>query len=171
MDIGNFCNSLSNDRCDYIFYLKKVYWSLPMFSATLLSPVFLVNFLVTIFTYSLREKYISLIFTWDVYFIWLIYICTFRTFGIVNVFLQLSVDIELNQGPTMRSCKSVLVCHGDLNSISSHNFIKVSPLTACNALQKFDVICISETYLNSDTPLNDENLIIPVYRLLISSVI
>ena len=45
-----------------------------------------------------------------------------------------------------------------MNSISAHNYIKVSLLRACISTHKFDVICISETYLHSDTTDDDDNL-------------
>ena len=80
--------------------------------------------------------------------------------------LQLSGEIELNPGPKPNSCKSFSICHGNLNSITSHNFIKVSLLTAYNSIHKFDIICLSETYLNSETLSNDENLHIPGYNLI-----
>ena len=38
-------------------------------------------------------------------------------------------------------------------------------LTAYNVIHKFDVICISESYLNSDTSPNDNNLNIPGYNM------
>ena len=34
-----------------------------------------------------------------------------------------------------------------------------------NSLHKFDIICLSETYLDSNTPLNDDNLEISGYTL------
>ena len=46
-----------------------------------------------------------------------------------------------------------------MNSISAHNYIKVSLLRAYISTHKFDVICISETYLDSDTSDDDDNLI------------
>ena len=80
--------------------------------------------------------------------------------------LQLSSDIELNSGPKPISCKSFSICHWNLNSITSHNFIKVSLLTAYNSINKFDIILLSETCLNSETLSNDENLNIPGYNLI-----
>ena len=80
--------------------------------------------------------------------------------------LRLSGDIELNPGPKPNSCKSFSICHWNLNSITSHNFIKVSLLTAYNNIHKFDIICLSEMYLNSETLSNDENLNIPGYNLI-----
>ena len=44
--------------------------------------------------------------------------------------------------------------------------MKLSLLRAYLSTHKFDVICISETYLNSDTPTVDENLEIAGYTLI-----
>ena len=77
--------------------------------------------------------------------------------------LQLSGDIELNPGPKPNSCKSFSICHWNLNSITSHNFIKVSLLIGYNSIHKFDIICLS---VRSETLSNDENLNIPGYNLI-----
>ena len=79
---------------------------------------------------------------------------------------QLSGDIELNPGPKPSSCKSFPICHWNLNRITSHIFIKVSFLTAYNSIHKFDIVCLSETCLNSETLSNTENLNVPGYNLI-----
>ena len=43
--------------------------------------------------------------------------------------------------------------------------MKVKLLTAYNVIHKFDIICISESYLNSDTSPNNDNLNIPGYNM------
>ena len=58
------------------------------------------------------------------------------------------------------------ICHWNLNSITSHNSIKVTLLTAYNSIHEFDNICLSETYLNSEILSNDENLNIPGYNVI-----
>ena len=70
-------------------------------------------------------------------------------------FIRLSGDIELNPGPKPSSFKWFSVCHWNLNSITSHDFLKVKLLTPYNVMQKFDIICISESYLNSHTSSKD----------------
>ena len=55
------------------------------------------------------------------------------------------------------------ICHCNLNSISAHNFIKVQFLKAYLAARKFDILCLSETYLNSSFPFDDDNLDISGY--------
>ena len=42
---------------------------------------------------------------------------------------------------------------------------KVSLLSAYISIHKFDIICFSETYLNSETLSDDDNLKIPGYNV------
>ena len=56
------------------------------------------------------------------------------------------------------------VCHWNLNSLSAHNFTKLTQLKAYNSICKYDFICLSQTYLDSSTP---DNLIeIEGYKLI-----
>ena len=65
-------------------------------------------------------------------------------------------DAELNPGPKkIKSCYNFSIFHWNIDSITAHNFVKISLLEACNAQHKFDMICISETYLDSSFP--DDN--------------
>ena len=49
--------------------------------------------------------------------------------------------------------------------MSAYMFTKVSLLSAYISVHKFDIICFSETYLNSEIPSDDENLEIAGYNL------
>ena len=49
--------------------------------------------------------------------------------------------------------------------ISAHNYAKVFLLNAYIAIHKFDIICISETYFDSSTSFEDNNLEISGYIL------
>ena len=61
--------------------------------------------------------------------------------------ISLGVDIELNPEPKSNSCENVSVYHWNLNSISAHNFSKVSLLmNAYTSLNSFDIICSSTTF-------------------------
>ena len=62
--------------------------------------------------------------------------------------------------------QSFSICHWNLSSISAHNYTKISLLTAYVLVHNFDIICLSETYLNSETSRDDQNLEIPGYCLL-----
>ena len=48
--------------------------------------------------------------------------------------------------------------HCNLNSILAHNFIKLSLLRAYISINKFHVICFSETYIGSSISSEEENL-------------
>ena len=56
-------------------------------------------------------------------------------------------------------------CHWNLNSISAHNFLKLSFLRAYITVHEFDVICLSETYLDSSILHDDDSLQISGYNL------
>ena len=83
----------------------------------------------------------------------------------VYYLIKLSGDTEENPGPKLNSSQKLSICHWNLNSIAAHNFIKVSLLIAYNSIHKYDIICLSETYLDSSTVLGDDCLEIPGYNL------
>ena len=80
--------------------------------------------------------------------------------------INLSRDIEFNPGPKSNSCKKLSVCHWNLNNISSHNISKVSLLNAYTSLHNFDIICLSETYVDSSILSHDPNLEVQGYDLI-----
>ena len=82
-----------------------------------------------------------------------------------SLHLLLSGDAELNQGPKRNSSSAFLICDWNLSSISAHNYAKVFLLVAYIAIHKSDISCISETYLDSSTPSDDNNLEICRYTL------
>ena len=61
-------------------------------------------------------------------------------------------DIEINPGPKKLKKNSLSVCHWNLNSLSAHNFSKLTQLKAYTLTYKRDFICLSETYLDSSIP-------------------
>ena len=54
-------------------------------------------------------------------------------------------------------------CHWNLNSIASHDFIKMQ---AYNAIHRFDVICLLETYLDNYYHTGNDQLAFPGYNLI-----
>ena len=76
-------------------------------------------------------------------------------------FTKISGDVEGNPGPKRYSAQCSTICHWNLNSIATQNFIKVALLKAY--LSFHDIICLSETYLDSSVPADDNNLQIPGY--------
>ena len=65
-------------------------------------------------------------------------------------------DIEINPGPQKKLPKYFSCCHWNVNRLLAHN--KISLLTAYNTIHQYDVICISETFLDSSVTLDDQNL-------------
>ena len=84
---------------------------------------------------------------------------------VYSITIKMSGDIEMNPGPKPSSCNKFSICHWNLNIISAHNFIKLSLLRAYISVHNFDILCLSETYLDSTISSNDSNLIIPGYEL------
>ena len=58
------------------------------------------------------------------------------------------------------------MCYWNLNSIVPHNFSKLSLQEAYNVEHKFDMICLSETFLDFSIPSNDEMLTMKGYKLI-----
>ena len=90
-------------------------------------------------------------------------ICIFLPF--IRHQLIVCGDIESNPGPVNFPNQNLTICHWNLNGIAAHNFVKISLLEAYNALHNFDVICISETYLDSDYLIDDPRLLLQGYAM------
>ena len=75
-------------------------------------------------------------------------------------------DVEVNPGPKNSVSECLSICHWNLNSILVHDYSKLFLLKACISVHKFDIICLSETYLDSTVPLDDDNLVISRYNLI-----
>ena len=80
--------------------------------------------------------------------------------------IELSRNVDKNPGPKSKPDRSFLICHRNLNSIAAHNFSKIKSLITYNYIHHFDIIYLSETYLNSDISSDNEDLDIPGYRLI-----
>ena len=82
-------------------------------------------------------------------------------FFILVILLLLFGDIETNPSQNPGYSNSFSFCHWNLNSIAAHNFIKMSLLQAYNAIHRFDIICLSETYLDNSYHTDDDQLAFP----------
>ena len=87
----------------------------------------------------------------------------FLQYFLVVKFLLRCGDVESNPGPKDKHCLSV--CHYNINSLVAHNFAKLSSLEAFNAVHKFDIICISESFLDSSFSSDDSALVLKGYQL------
>ena len=72
----------------------------------------------------------------------------------------------MNPGPNPNPCHSFSICHWILNSLTAHNYLQVSLLRAYVVIKKFDVVCLSETYLDLSNLSDDDNFYLPGYKLL-----
>ena len=70
----------------------------------------------------------------------------------VRLLLLRAGDIETNPGPK----KSIKFCHWNLNGLAAHGFVKIPLIEAFINTHNFDIICLSETFLDSTIPQNDE---------------
>ena len=87
----------------------------------------------------------------------------FFIFIFLDILLIISGDIESNPGPNNKY--NLSICHWNLNSIPAHNYCKLTALMAFNAIHKFDIICLSETFLNSSYQNEDNELTLNGYKL------
>ena len=99
----------------------------------------------------------------------LLYTIAGTSFTLLTIFLLLCGDVELNPGPTKKSNSyfNFSICHWNLNSFSltSHNCEKANLLEAYNAVNKFDIICLLESFLDSSILTENNNLKINGYKM------
>ena len=75
--------------------------------------------------------------------------------------------IEVNPGPRKdNSSYNFSLYHWNLNSIATNNFSKLSLLEAYNMQHRFHMFCLSETFLDSSIPPNNERLYMKGYKLI-----
>ena len=72
--------------------------------------------------------------------------------------------IETNPGPKSKNSKHFSCCYWNVNSILAYD--KLSLLTAYSSTQHYDIICISETYLESS--IDEDILKLDGYSLIIA---
>ena len=97
------------------------------------------------------------------------YLYSFELYLSLNLSVQYFLlirngDIETNPGPHNKD--SLSICHWNLNGIFAQNYVKLSMLEAYNAIYDYDIICISETYLNFIQSGNDHALKLKGYELI-----
>ena len=92
---------------------------------------------------------------------------------ILNYFIELSLNLLLQHGdietnPGLRgTCSQYFgFCHWNLNNLPACNYAIVPLLQAFNTLHKFDLICLTETYVDSSISIEETCLIIEDYKLL-----
>ena len=81
-----------------------------------------------------------------------------------HLLLLWSGDTESNPGPPKTA--SICFCHWHLNSITAHNFSKLTLLKAIATSSQYDIICLSEIFLDSSIESDDKRLNIEGYNLI-----
>ena len=51
-----------------------------------------------------------------------------------------------------------MFCHWNLNGLAAHEFVKIPLIEAIITTHNFDIISLSETFLDSTIPQNDQNI-------------
>ena len=74
--------------------------------------------------------------------------------GLIQLLIACSGNTEVNPGPKTRSQLSF--CQWNLNGLSGHNFVKVSVQQALAVAHDYDIICLSETFLDLSVSNDDE---------------
>ena len=74
-----------------------------------------------------------------------------------------SDDIETNPGPRKSFLK---FCNWNLNGLAAHDFVKMPLIEAFITTHNFDIICLSETFLDSSIDISDTRININGYSLL-----
>ena len=163
-EIGLFFNrSFAPDLCYMILITNFMFLLIKILPMLLLGLALFISVLLRHFSDFLRlqsrSKFIITSLNRIVFFT----VAVILTDNLWHVFylIKLSGDIEENPSPKLNSFQKLSICHWNLNSITAHNFIKVSLLIAYNSIYKYDIIYLSETYLNSSTVLGDDSLEIP----------
>ena len=85
---------------------------------------------------------------------------------LILTIIRQSGDVKENSGPRCNLNQWFSIYHWNLNSITAPSYLKTSLLRAYISLHNLDLVCISKTYLDSTTALDDENLAITGYNLL-----
>ena len=164
----NNCKNIYCSSCN-IYYNKALwfYGSFTFFRVMFICVAYLFSLAVCLMSSSsilVRSKFrISYTYLNTILYFGIIYV---NDFWLYNIFMKLCGDVEENPGPKPSSNQIFSICYWNLNGISVHNYIRLSLLRAYLSTHRFDVICLSETYLDSDTSHDDANLEIVGYLLI-----
>ena len=86
------------------------------------------------------------------------------------ILLLLSGDVHPNPGPKRDKDYNFSVCSWNIGSVSAHNFSKLSLLSSYNSIYHYDLICLSETFLDSSFLPDDPRLNLDGYNLILADI-
>ena len=84
--------------------------------------------------------------------------------ALIMLLIICSGYIKTKPGP--KKITKICFCYWNLNGIAAQNFSKVSLLQAMAITNEYDIICLSETFLDSSFNLLDDQINIERYNLL-----
>ena len=83
----------------------------------------------------------------------------------IKIFLLVkSGDIESN--PELSKSLARKFCHWNINGLAAHEFTKLALLEGYINVNDIDIICLSETFLDSSIPVDGKRLSIPAYSMM-----
>ena len=83
-----------------------------------------------------------------------------------SILFYLSGDVEINPGPVTNYSQGFKICHWNINSLYLLIILLKFLLEAYAISHNIDVICLSETFLNSSYSSNDTRLHLRGYSLI-----
>ena len=121
-------------------------------------------FLLILFTLQCKVTYTVFLYVFlnGLYSIDLLFLFIFQHFLTFKLLLR-SGDIETQLGT--RSKNSISVGKFNINRLSAHNVAKLSSLKAFNSVHNFDIICLSESFLDSSFHSSNPDLDMNGYEL------
>ena len=151
--IFNYRKLFINVRSE-LLSCSKLSNNLPNYDANYISLLFYIFLIAFLFSKGYASKissklYTSIFLLYNILLGVLVWLC--------SCLIILGDDGEANPRVKSSVSECLSVCHWNLNSISPHDCSKLFPLKACILVHKFDIICLSETYLHSTVPLDDDN--------------
>ena len=162
--VGIFNNRklITNLRCE-LLSCSKLSNNLLNYDASFISLLFYIFLIAFLFSKGYvskfsRKLYISIFLLFNI----LLGVLVWR----YSCLIILSGDVEVNPGPKNSASECLSICHWNLNSILAHINSKLFLLKAYILVDKFDIICLSETYLDSTVPLDDANLVMSRYNFI-----
>ena len=113
--------------------------------------------------YQVSSRFIKIIpVSFRLHFLKIADITVFLLFFIQNL-LSCCGDIEENPGPKY---SSLTFCHWNLNKLTAHDSTKISLLQAYITQHNYDIICLTQTFLNSSIMSDDNRIKIEGYNLI-----
>ena len=146
-------------------FFRKLNRNIIFLVITLLCSITLILSLSSTLLNSFHTKIKTIHWSVLITFLILIVIIFIQFIWVHALLTRQSSDIKMNPGPKPNPCHSFSICHWNLNSLATHNYLKVSLLRAYVAIKKFDVVCLSETYLDSSYLSDNDNFYLPGYNL------